>query len=59
MFFECKKKFSNLVNCLNKQNMLQINEILILKNKLVNAYQNFTYALSTSKVKVTIYQSFN
>jgi hypothetical protein len=47
------------VSCSKKQNWLQIDEILDLLIFLVNAHIEFTYALSTSKIKVIIYQSFN
>jgi hypothetical protein len=42
-----------------KNKGLQVNEILIFFTFLVNGHLKFAYALSTSKVKILIYQYFN
>ncbi len=42
-----------------KQSRLQVDEILNFFTFLVNGHLKFTYALSTSKVIIIIYQSFN
>jgi hypothetical protein len=46
--------FKIFVNYLNKQNKFQIDEILDSFTFLVDAEVKFTYALSTSNVKVII-----
>jgi hypothetical protein len=46
------------MGCPKKQNRFQVDEILIFFTFSVNGHLKFTYALSTSKVKVIIYQSF-
>jgi len=47
------------LGCPKKQNKFQVNEILKCFTFLVNGHLKFTYALSISKVKIIIYQSFN
>jgi hypothetical protein len=47
------------MGCPKKQSRLHVNEILIFFTFLVTGHLKFTYALSTSKVKIIIYQSFN
>jgi hypothetical protein len=47
--------FFNFVDYLNKQNKFQIDEILDFLIFLVDVEAKFTYALSTSNVKVIIY----
>jgi hypothetical protein len=42
-----------------KQSKVQVYEMLIFSTFLVNGHLKFTYALSTSKVIIIIYQSFN
>ncbi len=51
--------FFNFLGCPKKQSRLQVDEILNFLTFLVNGHLKFTYALSISKVKITIYQSFN
>jgi hypothetical protein len=51
--------FKNFLGCPKKQSRLQVDEILNCFTFLVNGHLKFTYALSTSKVKIIIYQSFN
>jgi hypothetical protein len=51
--------FLNLLGCPKKQNKFQVDEILKCYTFLVDGHLKFTYALSTSKVKIIIYQSFN
>jgi hypothetical protein len=45
--------------CLRQQNKLQVNQILDFFTFLVNVHLKSNHALSTSKVKIIIYQSFN
>jgi hypothetical protein len=51
--------FFYFLGCPKKQSRLQVDEILILKIFLDNGHLKYTYALSSSKVKIIIYQSFN
>ncbi len=46
-------------SCSKKQSRLQVDEILDFLTFLVDGHLKFTYALSTSKIKVIIHQSFN
>jgi hypothetical protein len=45
--------------CPKKQSKLQVNEILNFFTFLVNGHLKLTSTLSTSKVKIIIYQIFN
>jgi hypothetical protein len=47
------------LGCPKKQSRLQVDEILNFLTFLVNGHLKFTYALSTSKVIIIIYQSSN
>ncbi len=51
--------FFYFLGCPKKQSRLQVDEILIFFTFLVYGHIKFIYALSTSKVKIIIYQSFN
>jgi hypothetical protein len=42
-----------------KQNRLQVDEILNIFTFSINGHLKFTYAFSTSKVMIIIFQSFN
>jgi hypothetical protein len=50
--------FLIFLGCPKKQSRLQVDEILNFLTFLVNDHIKFTYALSTSKVKIIIYQYF-
>jgi len=47
--------FVNFSGCPKKQSRFEVDEILDFKIFLVNGHPNFSYALSTSKVKIIIY----
>jgi hypothetical protein len=51
-FFNANRIFYNIMGSLNKQNKLQVDEILIFKTFLVNGHLKFTYVHPPSKVKV-------
>jgi hypothetical protein len=51
--------FLLFLGCSKKQIKLQIDEILNFFTFFVDGHLKFTYALSTSKAKIIIYQFFN
>jgi hypothetical protein len=58
-FLKMQVNLFYFLGCPKKQSRFQVDEILIFFTFLVNGHLKFTYALSTYKFKIIIYQSFN